>query len=83
MIRKLLAFFLLLGGPVAGGAFAADLDTVPAPLVVPRTDFTTYLGTGWYIRGDIGYSRPQGPSGTYNGAPFDHLSVAGSAVLGG
>ncbi|MBV9138003.1 MAG: porin family protein [Hyphomicrobiales bacterium] len=84
MIRNLLVFFLLLDASFVGRASAADLDTLaPAPLAVPQAEYGNYLGTGWYIRGDIGYSRPQGPSGTYNGAPFDHLSVVSSAVLGG
>ena len=84
MIRKILILIFLAGVPIATGTSAADLGGLPAAALVPSaTDFTTYLGTGWYIRGDVGYSRPQSPSGTYNGVPFDHLSVVGSAVLGG
>ncbi len=85
MIRKILTLLLFSGVSYAPGAAAADLDTLPAaPLLAPQAEYgTAYLGTGWYIRGDVGYSRPQGPTGSYNGAPFEHLSVVGSAVLGG
>jgi opacity protein-like surface antigen len=83
MMRRFLVLSTLLVALRLEGAAAADLDMIPAPVVIPRTNNATFLGTGWYIRGDIGYSRPQGPSGSYNGAPFEHLSVAGSPVLGG
>jgi opacity protein-like surface antigen len=82
MTRTLLLLSALLAAFRLEGAAAADLDMIPAP-VIPQTENATYLGSGWYIRGDIGYSRPQGPSGSYNGAPFEHLRVTGSPVLGG
>jgi opacity protein-like surface antigen len=69
----------LLAGLGLGEAVAADL----APVPMPQTTTMSTFGSGWYIRGDLGYSRPQGPTASYNGVPFDHLSVAGSAVLGG
>jgi len=83
MIRPFLALAILLAAVPIHGAAAADLDMVPAPLNPAPNDTMSFFGSGWYIRGDLGYSRPQGPSGSYDGVPFSHLSLAGSAVAGG
>jgi opacity protein-like surface antigen len=82
MIRKSFALAALLAGLGLGQASAADLAPGPAMPEVPG-DTMNFFGSGWYIRGDLGYSRPQGPKADYNGIPFDHLSVASSAVAGG
>jgi len=83
MIRLSLVLATILMALHLRAAAAADLGPALAPVEAPQGESMSFFGSGWYIRGDLGYSRPQGPSATYNGAPFDHLSVAGSAVLGG
>jgi opacity protein-like surface antigen len=83
MIRKSLVLATLLAGLHLQGAMAADLGAMPAPAEMPQGEMTNTFGSGWYIRGDLGYSRPQGPTASYNGVPFSHLSLAGSRVLGG
>ena len=80
MVRAALALLSLLLGLSLGEAAAADLGPVPPPEL--PADTMNFFGSGWYIRGDIGYSLPQGPKATYNGVPFEHLSDAGSAVAG-
>jgi opacity protein-like surface antigen len=82
MISKSLVLAALLTALGIGAAKAADLSPGPAMPEVPSTDTMNFFGSGWYIRGDLGYSRPQGPKADYNGTPFDHLSVDGSAVVG-
>src|SRR5580700_7641062 len=82
MIRTILLLGSLLAGLYIGEAAAADLGPAPAPMM-PETDSMNFFGSGWYIRGDLGYSMPQGPKATYNGRPFDRLSVADSPLLGG
>jgi opacity protein-like surface antigen len=64
-----------------GIAHAADLSPTPEPVNVPQDNMSLF-GSGWYIRGDFGYSVWQGPSGTYNGTPFNRLSVADFPTLG-
>jgi len=65
-----------------GTVYAADLSPVPEPVGVGQPDNMSLFGTGWYIRGDFGYSVWQGPSGSYDGTPFTHLSVADFPTLG-
>jgi opacity protein-like surface antigen len=83
MIRRILVLAICLAALHGQAAEAADLDTVPAPLNEAPNETMSFFGSGWYIRGDIGYARPQGPSGSYSGVKFDHLSVGDSAMLGG
>ncbi|MFI5013988.1 MAG: outer membrane protein [Hyphomicrobiales bacterium] len=83
MIRGTLVLATLLAVVRIQGAAAADLDAMPAPAAIPQSDTMSFFGSGWYIRGDLGYSRLQGPSASYNGTPFSHLSIADSPVLGG
>lgn len=82
MNSKSLVFAGLLAGFGIGAANAADLAPGPALPEIPSGD-ASFFGSGWYLRGDLGYSQPQAPKGDYNGVPFDHLSVGGSAVVGG
>jgi opacity protein-like surface antigen len=42
------------------GAHAADMDFPNAPPSL-TPEVPVELGTGWYLRGDIGYAREQGP----------------------
>jgi opacity protein-like surface antigen len=72
-----------LAGLYIGEAKAADLSPGPTVPELPQGDTMNFFGSGWYIRGDLGYSLPQGPKADYNGTAFDHLSVGGSAVAGG
>lgn len=81
MIRRIFVLATLLVAAHIQAAVAADLGPLPAPSL-PQGDDMSFFGTGWYIRGDLGYSRPQGPSASYNGVKFSHLSVAASPVLG-
>jgi len=83
-----------LSGPVSGlllgclaslacgeGARAADLD-VPPPVNLPQDEVSSFFGSGWYIRGDIGYSVPTGPSGSFNNLPLRQVSWASAATAG-
>lgn len=46
---------------VAGGAQAADMGFPPMPGLPPISGQPVELGTGWYLRGDVGGSRDEGP----------------------
>jgi opacity protein-like surface antigen len=82
MIRKILVLGIFLAASLGQAARAADLDEMPPPVNVPQDDVSSLFGTGWYIRGDIGYSVPQGPSGTYANTPLTQVSWANSATVG-
>jgi opacity protein-like surface antigen len=81
MIRKILVLGTLLAASLGQAARAADLD-VPPPVNVPQDDMSSLFGSGWYIRGDIGYSVPQGPSGSFDNVPLTQVSWANSATAG-
>ncbi|HEY8566277.1 MAG TPA: outer membrane protein [Beijerinckiaceae bacterium] len=71
---------------VSGQAFAADL-LPPAP-VFDQGDAApiTELGSGWYIRGDIGYTdyiKPKEVRGWSDGRPFDKLDLESATSVGG
>jgi opacity protein-like surface antigen len=81
MVRISLILATLLSVLQLQEAAAADLGPEPPP-ALPQSESMNFFGSGWYIRGDLGYSVWQGPSATYNGVPFDHLSVSNNAVIG-
>jgi opacity protein-like surface antigen len=58
---------------------AADLDMAPPVLAQPEPSF---FGSGWYIRGDVGYSIPQGEKASYNGVAFSSFDVQDSVTVG-
>jgi opacity protein-like surface antigen len=81
MIRKILVLGTFLAAACGQAAQAADLD-VPAPINPPQDETSSFFGSGWYIRGDIGYSVPTGPSGSFANLPLRQVSWATSATAG-
>jgi opacity protein-like surface antigen len=82
MIRPVILAAILAISNV-GIVYAADLGPPAPPVSMPQEDNMALFGSGWYIRGDLGYTVWQGPSGSYNGTPFSHLSVTDFPTLGG
>lgn len=71
-----------IAAPVA--ASAADMPWSRGPAVISETaPVEEEIGTGWYLRGDIGFSQAQNPSIDIGGTRFDHIRSRGEAVWGG
>ncbi|MDJ1158233.1 porin family protein [Chelatococcus sp. SYSU_G07232] len=66
----------------AGAAQAADLP--PPPVLEPagRPDFVE-IGSGWYLRGDVGYAIPVAPKASYAGIPLAGEKLDKSGSVGG
>ena len=65
----------------SGTAFAADLP--PPPVLEPTMVMEPVeLGTGWYLRGDVGYSMGDGPKTTYNNFAFNGGEVDSTFTFG-
>jgi len=63
---------------MSGAAFAADIPVIEhTPEVIPAE-----VGSGWYLRGDIGYSFNITPNQVYGGTPFSGVRVNDSWTAG-
>ena len=81
-VRSLLLACLAVTAP--GVAFAADMPWGRGPVVVSeRGPQEEEIGTGWYLRGDIGFSRATAPSMTMGATSFSDVGRDGSFVYGG
>ncbi len=81
-------FLLLASAAIAlpGMAGAADMPWGRGPAVISEQGPTDVeIGTGWYLRGDIGYSRSTTPKISYSHAStvLSDPKVADGAVFGG
>jgi opacity protein-like surface antigen len=78
--------FILSAGALLGLAVraeAADLLPPPPPMAGPTV---SELGTGWYLRGDVGYidySKPKEALGYSLGVPFDSIKLDNAWSVGG
>lgn len=65
--------------PLSGGALAADYDP---PIVMDRAPdiVPVEIGTGWYLRGDVGYAAGTEPDGAFAYRTFDGIDY-GSQTL--
>jgi opacity protein-like surface antigen len=65
-------------------ALAADMGFGRAPAVIgERGPLEEEIGTGWYLRGDIGYSQAQAPSLNIGATGFSGIGKGGNFVYGG
>ena len=74
---KILLSALVLSG-ISAQASAADLLPPPPPLP-SEGSVVSELGTGWYLRGDVGYvdyANPREALGYSAGLPFDSIRLA-------
>jgi opacity protein-like surface antigen len=68
---RLMPALALLTSIMAAPSFAADIDQIiPAP-VIEDNYVPVEIGTGWYIRGDVGYNF----GGRQNSSQFDQVPV--------
>lgn len=75
----------VLAGTIAP-ASAADLLAAPPPPVEAVGTPVTELGSGWYLRGDVGYiaySKPREEVGYSQGLPFDAIKLERTISYGG
>lgn len=81
-LRSSLLAFLAIAAP--GVAVAADMPWGRGPTVISeRSPYQEEIGTGWYLRGDIGYSKAQAPSFTMGATSLGSAGRDGSFVYGG
>jgi opacity protein-like surface antigen len=67
-----------------GAAVAADMGYARGPAVISERPSTEEeIGTGWYLRGDIGFSKSTWQSVTTGGREFSDVTGKGSPVWGG
>ncbi|HZB37325.1 MAG TPA: hypothetical protein VE443_04895 [Beijerinckiaceae bacterium] len=81
---KILLSALVLSG-ISAQASAADLLPPPPPLP-SEGSVVSELGTGWYLRGDVGYvdyANPREALGYSAGLPFDSIRLANTWSGGG
>jgi len=81
---KILLSALVLSG-ISAQASAADLLPPPPPLPSAGS-VVSELGTGWYLRGDVGYvdyANPREALGYSAGLPFDSIRLANTWSGGG
>ena len=69
---------------VPGMAGAADMPWGRGPAVISEGEpAEVEIGTGWYLRGDIGFARPTAPTLTMGANSFTGISRDGSFAFGG
>ena len=69
-------------------AVAADyrMPSSPPPMLEEPAAIPAELGTGWYLRGDVGYieyGKPVEAPGYSEGAPFDKITLPETYSIGG
>jgi opacity protein-like surface antigen len=82
---KILLSALALSGASAQ-ASAADLFPPPPPPPLAGAPIASELGTGWYLRGDVGYvdyAQPKEALGYSAGLAFDSIKLASTWSIGG
>lgn len=91
-LRFLIAVGALTGAALSSPAHAADMAFAPPPPLEPLAAPITELGTGWYLRGDVGYvdfgkvkDAPYGPRRSDPIPPplLDHERLSSTWSLGG
>src|SRR3954471_4882044 len=81
---------LLSAGAIAAGlsgpAFGAHKGALAPPPMLGAAPAPAELGTGWYLRGDVGYidySKPREAIGYSLGMPFDSITLDNTWSVGG
>ena len=81
-LRIPLLAFAVIAAPAS--AVAADMPWGRGPAVISeRGPVEEEIGTGWYLRGDIGFSRATAPSVTMGAATFNDAGHNSAPVYGG
>src|SRR5215468_376678 len=80
LLGAALGIFVLL---IAATAWAADLAEPVEEGVPAAAPSMVELGTGWYLRGDVSFSRDNTPRISYDLVPLSHVSVNNSWAVGG
>jgi len=84
MRRLRTSFFVLSAVVLPEIAMAADMPWGRGPTVIPdRSPIEEEIGSGWYLRGDIGWSKATAPSFTMGTAQFGKVGRDASFVAGG
>lgn len=73
---------------VLSPAHAADypMPSAPPPMFEDAPGIPAELGTGWYLRGDVGYvdyDKPREALGYSQGVPFDKITLQETVSVGG
>lgn len=84
LTRFALAGFLgaATAGAATGPALSADLGPPPSMMDGQYRPTPVELGTGWYIRGDIGYVVNNGPEARYLNVPFTGEKLDNTGMFG-
>ncbi len=69
---------------VPGVAAAADMGWGRGPVVVgEQAPYEEQIGTGWYLRGDLGYSHTNAPRADFDTMSLTGVKGGGAFVIGG
>ena len=81
-LRSSLLALLTVAAPSA--AMAADMPWGRGPAVISeQSSRQEEIGTGWYLRGDVGYARATSPSLDMSTTTFSNIDRSGSLIVGG
>ena len=83
MRRFRTSFCALLAVTLPSVAIAADMPRGRGPVVIGESDsYSEEIGTGWYLRGDVGYSKATDASLTIGAQRFDGVGRGGTTIYG-
>jgi len=75
-----------LTGAVPAGAADYPMPSAPPPMIEESAGIEAELGTGWYLRGDVGYveyGKPREAPNYSQGVPFDTITLPETVSIGG